>query len=227
MRTFLALMLAACGGPVEPECAVDGDCEGEACVDGVCVPRPDAGRRDAGCASGCECIIASDCPAVAACAENVCEANVCRVIEHDEECAPIGVCDATMGCVAPSVDGGMDGGMDAGRDAGMDAGPGPPVGRACADATECSEVGARPMCLVRESNSNTDFEGGYCTTRCDFGGCPMGICWQPGGLLSSYCLRSCASDAECRTAEGYVCGVPRVGMLQTSGMVCIPSSLAR
>ncbi len=48
---ILASLLAACGdGPAEPECSVDGDCAaGEQCVDGRCVPEPDAGgSSDAG-----------------------------------------------------------------------------------------------------------------------------------------------------------------------------------
>jgi hypothetical protein len=247
MRTGLLLaflLLTACSGAAGDACASREDCDdGFACVDGVCVERPDAGVRDAGTCTDCECVTAADCPAVAPCAENVCEEGRCRAIENDAVCAPVGVCDAREGCVAPPEDAGLDAAVPDGSAPRSDAGPvdaGPrdagggavdagalvrsSVGAACTREEECPmELGFARRCV--DSAEGVAFPDGYCTERCfGPGGCDDGsVCWDGGGFLSRFCLRRCRSERDCRT--GYVCGTPSEGTLAGAGPVCIPPGL--
>lgn len=230
-RLVLALVLAGCSSPAEgTPCEDSGECDaGFACVDGECVERPDAGRRDAGTCTDCECVTAEDCPPVAPCAQTACEDGACRIVENDSFCAPAGVCDAQEGCVAPPEDAGVDGGaaQDAGAP-GSDAGPPieSSVGGPCTDDAECpTDLGFGRQCAL--SYMETEFPGGYCTTRCfDAPSCDEGsVCWDGGGFVDRYCLRRCRTDADCRESEGYVCGTPSVGTLAVDATVCVPSGL--
>ena len=53
--------------------------------------------------------------------------------------------------------------------------------------------------------------GGYCTAACGVTGtaCPAGSVCLPTGRAGELCARACASDADCRRAEGYVCDPAR------------------
>lgn len=240
-RSFLlvSFLLSACSGG-SSDCVTEADCStGQMCTDGVCVVRPDAAARDAGpCgAAGCECTTIADCPLVEVCADVTCETSRCVVVEHDERC-PSGVCSATRGCVGPAPDAGtVDGGaaidagaaVDAGVDAGppaTDAGPPHPIGTPCAAAAECTPdptSGAATRC----ENDGDGYPGGYCTHRCFLdSNCAAGsVCWESGGFRNRICVLSCASDADCRASEGYVCGQPIDGMLSSDG--CLPAGSVR
>ena len=89
-------------------------------------------------------------------------------------------------------------GFDPGDETGDGSGE---VGAACQISADCQGG------LYCE----TVFEGGYCTQNCSGGTpCPLeSECFCLGEDSNncdySICLRSCASDADCRADEGYVC----------------------
>lgn len=68
--------------------------------------------------------------------------------------------------------------------------PGPSVGEACDDDTDCGNDA-----LICDAS----VEGGFCTIRdCRPGDCPAeSICVQFGNY-DSYCMRTCNTSAECR-----------------------------
>ena len=47
--------------------------------------------------------------------------------------------------------------------------------------------------------------GGLCTAQCATTACPAGAVCVPTGRMGELCAASCASDADCRAGEGYVC----------------------
>lgn len=72
------------------------------------------------------------------------------------------------------------------------------VGGACAQHTDCQ---AGLFC-------DTTLPGGYCTMDCTYDPCPGdGVCYQFSDGVDVYplCLDGCATDADCRQGEGYVC----------------------
>ena len=95
-----------------------------------------------------------------------------------------------------------DASVDAPVDA-PDAGPSA-VGRACSDAQDQTEAVAG--CAASQScfTPARGFPGGYCTQACRSAACPADAFCVAAGA-ERYCLRRCASDDECRVAEGYVC----------------------
>jgi hypothetical protein len=96
------------------------------------------------------------------------------------------------------------------------------TGSACAGREDCAELpGAGATCLTRFMR--VTMPGGYCTvascTRSDECG-PGGECVDL--MRSSYCLRTCTGDAECRTDEGYICReLPTIG----GGPYCLPAGI--
>jgi hypothetical protein len=79
-----------------------------------------------------------------------------------------------------------------------DAAPAPPPpalrGEACSEQHACAEG---MMC--------GPLPGGYCTSPCGVVGVTCdGACVETG-RAGELCLKPCASDADCRTAEGYTC----------------------
>jgi hypothetical protein len=101
---------------------------------------------------------------------------------EDAACMGLGVCSRELGgrCVLPEM----------GK-----------VGEPCAEATECA---AGEQCFTEEGQG---FPGGYCSNvPCnEFSPCPANaVCVSGGpGAPTSYCLKSCSADQECR--ERYVC----------------------
>src|SRR4051812_1453779 len=94
--------------------------------------------------------------------------------------------------------------------ASMPAAPGAPpaapaaagrIGDACAPdlANPRSTCGAGQLCMPAP--------GGYCTSPCGATGaaCPAGSTCLPSVRGFEMCSRSCASDADCRAEQGYVC----------------------
>jgi hypothetical protein len=109
-------------------------------------------------------------------------------------------------------------------DIGVDTAPGEGVvGDPCTDASNCMGVptGGR-TCLITVpmgGGYELNFPGGYCSGDCmGPGDCgPGGDCVDFWGY--GVCLKSCTSDGECRTAEGYVCySIPYV----TTETYCVP-----
>lgn len=233
LAALSACLLAACTAPEGTACTSDAQCAAsEECVDERCRPRGDAGRQDAGaCGAGCECVVDSECPPVAACAQSACESNRCVVTAIDARCAPVGRCDPERGCV-PFEDAGSP--MDAGEpppdggavttDAGTDAGPRPPqIGDACASNADCRAISGTAECMTRNRLGTTTFPGGYCSQRCGSAACPAGsVCLRE--FLDGYCVRPCASDTECRASEGYECRAPSRGTLEDAAAACLPPS---
>ncbi|MBA3465730.1 MAG: exo-alpha-sialidase [Deltaproteobacteria bacterium] len=69
--------------------------------------------------------------------------------------------------------------------------------------------------------SCTQAPGGYCASPCGLGGavCPDGVCVATA-RSGEQCLRGCARDADCRTAEGYVCdGQWRACLIPNSAVI--------
>ncbi len=132
-----------------------------------------------------------------------------------------------------SGDGGPGSGTHAdGAAPGSEAGGGPTgdgtIGSACTSNADCTEV---PGAMCWQNIGNTPAPGGYCALSCyqdPNGGSPPVDCGphavcdmsQMSGsttITFAACLRICTSDADCRTAEGYHCGM----MVFGSGY-CIP-----
>jgi hypothetical protein len=143
----------------------------------------------------------------------------------------------------PPIDDPTDAGppvSDAGpiiQDAGpivFDAGPAPTVdasvptepggiGGACADDADCSAAGGMCLMTIGSGAFAYTFPGGYCTAPCTGGSgsteCGAGAaCYSLG--TRGYCVKTCASNADCRVADGYMCmSPPFVG---GSTMYCLP-----
>jgi hypothetical protein len=89
----------------------------------------------------------------------------------------------------------------------------PAIGDRCTLSTDCSVQGTR-ICDTFEPN-------GYCTVACSANGCPdNAACVEfaagvpgcgysdyaaPSRLARSMCMKTCGSDSDCRTDEGYSC----------------------
>ena len=95
---------------------------------------------------------------------------------------------------------------DASLDAAVDAGPSG-VGLGCSDERDLTEVsrGCRggQLCFT----SAHGYPGGYCTQDCTRTPCP-GDAFCIDDNSEHYCLQRCTDDAQCRTAEGYICEHP-------------------
>jgi len=71
------------------------------------------------------------------------------------------------------------------------------IGDACGSASDCGG-GAQAACL--------DLPGGYCALEgCSSGTCPAGSGCFEFTSGTSYCIKTCAADNECRTTDGYIC----------------------
>ena len=83
-----------------------------------------------------------------------------------------------------------------------------PTGQACSANTDCTANHHDPICL--DANDFPQFPNGYCSEFCDIVAqdCSAGnVCYGGQGISKNgICLHSCASNADCRTADGYVCG---------------------
>jgi hypothetical protein len=127
---------------------------------------------------------------------------------------------------------GSDGRTGDGR--GGDAKSGHNVGDPCQHDQDCNVLvfGAPAgVCLVQ-----SPFTNGYCSANigeCPAGSgaplpCPMGTtCIAPGIPATQgqdYCVKNCASNADCRASDGYTC-CPKVEGI--SGPFCYPSALCR
>jgi hypothetical protein len=77
------------------------------------------------------------------------------------------------------------------------------IGTPCATTAECGSD-RRSACATA---SGDGFPGGYCSMEpCDdIQVCPPGATCVALGPETPSCFKTCASDADCRTAEGYVC----------------------
>jgi len=51
--------------------------------------------------------------------------------------------------------------------------------------------------------------GGYCTASCGLTACPGGSTCVPTGRMGELCAATCASNADCRADQGYVCDPDR------------------
>lgn len=80
------------------------------------------------------------------------------------------------------------------------------VGAPCDDANDCT--------FAPDADCITSFDGGYCSRLCDddpfcdSGRCALELeCLDDAGqpFLCNVCLARCASDAQCRFDEGYIC----------------------
>ena len=103
-----------------------------------------------------------------------------------------------------------------------------PVGAARGDA--CMPFGS-PQGTCADGLLCFPAPGGYCTSFCGATGtaCDDGVCMETG-RGGAACAKSCTSDADCRTGEGYVCdpvwhacSVP--GMAAPKAPVCAPKPL--
>ena len=76
------------------------------------------------------------------------------------------------------------------------------VGAACTATTECGSD-PRASCFT----AGEGYPGGYCSMEpCDATQtCPSGSNCVSIGSESPACFKSCASDSDCRKAEGYIC----------------------
>ncbi|MDO9020388.1 MAG: hypothetical protein Q8S73_06705 [Deltaproteobacteria bacterium] len=110
---------------------------------------------------------------------------------------------------------------DAGTDA-PEAAAATVVGHACASSDDCPAMGCLRV-LERECAGpgrphtwRVEFPGGYCgptpvlASGTLVAPCPAGsLTWTAfvgcDGIPFRFCARRCASDADCRTAEGYRC----------------------
>ncbi|MBM4395401.1 MAG: hypothetical protein FJ087_06885 [Deltaproteobacteria bacterium] len=79
--------------------------------------------------------------------------------------------------------------------------PGGVIGAPCKKDDDCAADGLEAVCL--------DWVKGYCSvTECGPGGkvtCPVGSVCMAMTAATAACATTCASDAECRAAEGYAC----------------------
>lgn len=80
----------------------------------------------------------------------------------------------------------------------------PQIGDSCFQSAECSPDG-------RELRAcDTTMPDGYCTV----GNCGADTCADEASCVSfrdgdlTFCMRSCTSDEECRTDDGYACITP-------------------
>jgi hypothetical protein len=96
------------------------------------------------------------------------------------------------------------------------------TGAACAGAEDCAELpGPGATCLT--TFMRFSLPGGYCTVR----DCTTSDECGPGGecvrlMRTSYCLRTCTGDTECRMDEGYICQeLPYMG----GGPYCLPAGI--
>lgn len=114
-------------------------------------------------------------------------------------------------------DGGVDGGAGGGTgDGGAGGGGGsdggtlttPFIGDSCGTSSDC----AGELCA-------SFLPGGYCTRACELNACPPGSqCRNVDGVLM--CLFECASDNDCRVAEGYSCIAGVCDVLCTNNNEC-------
>jgi hypothetical protein len=86
----------------------------------------------------------------------------------------------------------------------IDAAPAP-VATAGARGDACTP-GESPQGTCRDGLLCIPSPGGYCASFCGATGtpCPDGTCVETG-RGGTACAKTCASDADCRTGEGYVC----------------------
>ncbi len=89
--------------------------------------------------------------------------------------------------------------------------------------------GSDNNCITGNCNQSdmTGFTNGYCTYDCRPGrmGCPVKTSCIALNGDTPICYKSCTSDSDCRTAEGYVCldvGAPLV--VTGTQKVCYPSA---
>lgn len=81
----------------------------------------------------------------------------------------------------------------------------PEIGDDCEGSVDCSVSGDR-LCDRSVPNS-----GGYCTiSGCEEGTCPDdSICVkfrpEPERLSTTWCMRPCGGNGDCRTADGFFC----------------------
>lgn len=82
--------------------------------------------------------------------------------------------------------------------------PAPPPGKV-GDA--CKPDRANPQSTCEAGQLCFPTPGGYCTSPCGATGapCPAGSVCLPSVRGGEMCARSCASDADCRADQGYVC----------------------
>jgi hypothetical protein len=82
------------------------------------------------------------------------------------------------------------------------------IGQPCAEHSDCvASVGVNnPFCLDEQHEYNPN---GYCSHFCDPSlpsDCGSGaICVPNGPFSADICMKTCATNADCRTAEGYAC----------------------
>jgi hypothetical protein len=97
------------------------------------------------------------------------------------------------------------------------------VGDPCATVGECGGIGGGlPAECLTSLMGMVTLPGGYCTATCTAG--DPDPCAGSGGvcvnaMIASYCLKPCATVAECREAEGYTCSAPPTG---GEGTYCLP-----
>ena len=139
----------------------------------------------------------------------------------------------------PAITDGGGGGEDGGASP-SDGGTTPPtdgstptrmgaVGSACDMDSDCTEPrGSTCMTMVGSGGFSYEFPGGYCTKEgCTAGSgsaeCGAGAdCYSIGfgGFGSTFCAKTCTSNADCRESEGYTCQSPPFGGGTT--MYCLP-----
>jgi hypothetical protein len=93
------------------------------------------------------------------------------------------------------------------------------TGDACAAPEDCTGIpGAGTTCVTNVGPLS--FPGGYCTATDCAGPEDCGTGADCVNLMrTSFCLRTCVGDDECRTAEGYACATLPMG---GSGTYCLP-----
>lgn len=93
----------------------------------------------------------------------------------------------------------VDGAPDTAAAPRLDASePGPrQIGAACERDHDCPG----DECLYGQ-----EFPGGYCSSACEYLGCPSGTrCLELDTEADYYCLKLCETNDECRTGDGYIC----------------------
>jgi hypothetical protein len=126
----------------------------------------------------------------------------------------------------PGIDTGTPPPRDSGtppRDSGGMVTPGDgTIGSSCTGPADCTE-GTSPMCVMNFMGFIA-FPGGYCTSGCTGPGtCPAGAeCIDIMGTM--FCGATCTTAADCRSAEGYTCGMPPIGG-DGMTMYCLPPGL--
>jgi len=204
---FCGVALAPCTTTLGAPCEDDGACGPE----GICLLELDGVTWPGGACGLPFDAVTCEVPADAGLYDDLSGAlYAIEGCEGDGECREGYRCDATAGGCLPR-DLPRFASFKAERAAGCDA----PLGAPCASDAACGEG----VCLLRSNGES--FPGGYCALPVASASCTprdgRAIAWDfTSDDADTHWFRACTSDADCRTAEGYLCDA----WLE----VCLPTS---